>query len=212
MKLKGVLFDSDGTLIDTNELIMQSFEYALDTVLHTSMSRAALTQTFGIPLKQIMFNLAGERADALLQAFLDYSWHNEHLITLFPGVEETLQHLSAMQIPMAVVTSKLLPGIQRDFELFHIAHYFDCIMTPERTAQHKPHPEPALAALAQLQLQPQQAIMVGDSPYDITCGASAGCRTAAVTYSVIPQDRLLQSAPDYLIASLTELIPIIQNS
>ena len=69
MKLNGVLFDSDGTLIDTNELNMQSFEYALDTVLHTSMSRAELTQTFGIPLKQIMFNLAGEQADALLQAF-----------------------------------------------------------------------------------------------------------------------------------------------
>jgi len=212
MAIQGILFDLDGTLINTNELIFQSFEYALDTILHTSVSRERLTLTFGQPLQQIMDELGGAQSDLLRQAFVDYTLAHEDQITLFPGVEETLCQLKALNIGTALVTSRLYPGAKRDLDLFHLAHYFDAFITPESTQQHKPHPEPAQKALEALQLLPQQAIFVGDSSHDLQCGKAAGCKTAAVRYSLFQPEKLLQCQPDYMLGTLLELLPIINAS
>lgn len=212
MAFQGVLFDLDGTVINTNELIFQSFEYALDTVLHTTLSRAILRTTFGKPLQQIMQELGGEQAQELRQAFADYSKLHENEIYLFPGVADALQQLKAMNIRTAIVTSRLYHSAMRDLNQFQLAPFFDVIITPEATKKHKPNPEPALKALEQLSLLPHQAIMVGDSDLDLQCGKQAGCKTAAVRYSLFPQDELLQHQPDYVIDSLLELVTLVQHS
>ena len=211
MPIKGVLFDLDGTLIDTNELIFQSFEYALDTVLHTSVSRDLLTFTFGKPLQQIMQELGGPQAEPLRQAFVDYTLAHEEQITLFPGAEEALRQLKALGIGTALVTSRLYRGAKRDLDLFQLADYFDVFVTPESTQYHKPHPEPAQKALAALQLAPEQAIFVGDSVHDLQCGKAAGCKTAVVRYSLFNAEELLLHKPDYLLDCLLDLVPIVKE-
>ena len=212
MPIKGVLFDLDGTLIDTNELIFQSFEYALDTVLHTSVPRHLLTFTFGKPLQQIMQELGGPQAEPLRQAFVEYTLAHEDQISLFPGVEDALRQLKALEIGTALVTSRLYRGAQRDLDLFQLAGYFDVFITPESTQHHKPHPEPAQKALAALQLAPQQTIFVGDSSHDLQCGKAAGCQTAAVRYSLFHPEELLLQKPDYLLYSLLELVAIVEGN
>lgn len=211
MPIKGVLFDLDGTLIDTNELIFQSFEYALDTVLHTSVSRDLLTFTFGKPLQQIMQELGGPQAEPLRQAFVDYTLAHEDQIALFPGAEEALRQLKALGIGTALVTSRLYRGAKRDLDLFQLADYFDVFVTPESTQYHKPHPEPAQKALAALQLAPEQTIFVGDSGHDLQCGKAAGCKTAVVRYSLFNTEELLLHKPDYLLNSLLDLVPIVKE-
>ena len=212
MTLQGVLFDLDGTLINTNELIFQSYDYALDKVLHTNLPRNVLTDTFGKPLQQIMQELGGAQAEPLREAFVAYTLAHEDQITLFPHVEETLIQLKASGIDVALVTSRLYQGALRDLNLFELVPYFDAIITPEATQKHKPHPEPAQKAAAALHLHPHQVIFVGDSSHDLQCGRSAGCQTAVVSYSVFPQNELLQCQPHYIIDDLLELVEIVQKS
>ena len=102
MAIKGILFDLDGTVINTNELIFQSFEYALENVLHTTISRDILRTTFGKPLAQIMEEMGGSQAQELRKAFVDYSIAHETDIYLFPHVEDALKELKARNIGTAV--------------------------------------------------------------------------------------------------------------
>ncbi|MBQ3119578.1 MAG: HAD-IA family hydrolase [Peptococcaceae bacterium] len=211
MPIKAVLFDLDGTLIDTSDLIFRSFEYALDTVLHTQIPREELLWTFGRPLEQIMKNLGGERADELLKAFRAYSISHETDINLFPQVHETLAYLRAKGIKTAIVTSRIRPSTMRDLEILQLnSALFDAIITPESTIEHKPHPAPALKAMELLDVAPEETIMIGDSVHDLQCGREAGCHTAFVQYSMVPQEELRAQNPDYSVASLSDLIDILQ--
>ena len=211
MAIKAILFDLDGTVINTNELIFQSFEYALETVLHTSLSRDILRTTFGKPLAQIMQEMGGEQAQELRKAFVDYSITHENDIYLFPGVEKALKELKALNIKTAVVTSRLYRSALRDLHQFELEKYFDVFITPEATEKHKPNPEPALKALEQLGTEPHEAIMTGDSVLDLLCGKQAGCKTAAVRYSLFPLEELLEYQPDYVIDTLQDLVPLVSR-
>lgn len=211
MAIKAILFDLDGTVINTNELIFQSFEYALETVLHTSLSRDILRTTFGKPLAQITQEMGGEQAQELRKAFVDYSITHENDIYLFPGVEEALKELKALNIKTAVVTSRLYRSALRDLHQFELEKYFDVFITPEATEKHKPNPEPALKALEQLGTEPHEAIMTGDSVLDLLCGKQAGCKTAAVRYSLFPLEELLEYQPDYVIDTLQDLVPLVSR-
>lgn len=211
MAIKAILFDLDGTVINTNELIFQSFEYALETVLHTSLSRDILRTTFGKPLAQIMQEMGGEQAQELRKAFVDYSIAHENDIYLFPGVEKALKELKALNIKTAVVTSRLYRSALRNLHQFELEKYFDVFITPEATEKHKPNPEPALKALEQLGTEPHEAIMTGDSVLDLLCGKQAGCKTAAVRYSLFPLEELLEYQPDYVIDTLQDLVPLVSR-
>ena len=211
MAIKAILFDLDGTVINTNELIFQSFEYALETVLHTSLSRDILRTTFGKPLAQIMQEMGGEQAQELRKAFVDYSIAHENDIYLFPGVEKALKELKALNIKTAVVTSRLYRSALLDLHQFELEKYFDVFITPEATEKHKPNPEPALKALEQLGTEPHEAIMTGDSVLDLLCGKQAGCKTAAVRYSLFPLEELLEYQPDYVIDTLQDLVPLVSR-
>lgn len=209
MQIKGIFFDMDGTLIDTNELIFQSYDYALHKVLHASYPREHLVDTFGKPLKQIMEELGGAHAEELRHAFLEYSLAHEDQLRLFPQVRETLQWLKEQHIAMAIVSSRLRKGVLRDLALFGLDGYFDVFITPESTDKHKPHPDPAHKAAEALQLATGETLFVGDSPYDLRCGRDAGCKTAVVSYSLFPAADIDVCSPDYTLQTLADLQSIL---
>lgn len=211
MKYQAVLFDMDGTLIDTSELIFQSFAYALDTVLHITVPREELLWTFSRPLATIMDTLGGEQSEALQKAFRTYSMEHEQEIALFPHVHEILAYLRDKGIKTAIVTSRIAPSTMHNLQLTGLTSAFDVIITPESTQKHKPHPAPALKALEQLQVKPQDAIMIGDGTSDLMCGRQAGCDTAFVQYSLQPLDDLLACHPDYQFQTLQDLITLLET-
>lgn len=213
MSIKAVLLDLDGTIVNTNELIFQCFEHTLGKILGISLPRAEIVKTFGQPLTEVFAALNPEKADALLNEYQDFQQKIDHsqYIKLCPHVREALDAFQAMDLKIALVTSKRQIGAYPNLEQFSLFDYFSAIVTCESTLEHKPNAAPALKALEELGIAPTEAIMVGDSNFDILCGQNAGTQTAAVAYSAFEKDFLLSFKPDYYVSDLLELANILKN-
>jgi pyrophosphatase PpaX len=210
--IKAVLFDLDGTLINTNNLILQSFKYAFRKGLDLEVEDSEIIKLFGEPLTQALKKYGEENLEGLIGFFREFNEKkHDELAVEYKGVEEALRELRAGGVKIAVVTSKRRPMALRSMQLIKIVDYMDVIITPEDTEKHKPDGAPALKACELLKIRPEEAIMVGDSIYDILCGKNAGCSTAVVSYSEFSREELLRYTPDYIIDSLTALPKILKG-
>ena len=210
--IKAVLFDLDGTLIDTNKLIMDSFKKAFKEILDIEPPEEEIAMLFGRPLVKTLGQYSEERVNDLVKTYRDYNESNhDNMCNTFEGVKEMLIQLKDMGIKTAIVTSKRVSLAKRGMEISGILHLMDVIISPESTEKHKPNAEPALKACEILEIKPSEAIMVGDATYDILCGKSAGCKTIGVKYTAIPLDELRQASPDYFIDKPMEVIEIVKE-
>ncbi|MDK2960686.1 MAG: pyrophosphatase PpaX [Bacillota bacterium] len=208
-KIRSVLFDLDGTLIDTNRLIIESFQYTLKRHLGREVPAAEIVSTFGRPLIEGLRHFSPEKAEEMLQTYRRYNEaRHDATTTLIPGVRETLSALKGAGLSLAVVTSKRRGLALRGLRLFNLEVYMDAIVTPEDTVRHKPEPDPVLKALELLRVNPKEALMVGDSPLDLACARAAGTYTAAALWSALPRELLLAEKPDFLLTKMTELLEI----
>lgn len=207
MEFKGVLLDLDGTLINTNELILKSFNHTFRTAENRILSDDMIYGFFGEPLEESFRKHAEKTSvEEMLRIFRDYNKkHHDNLATIFPGVREALAAMREQDALMSVVTSKKNDMARKGLELFGIEDYFRAMVGPDDTEKHKPEPEPVLKALELLELEPEDAVFVGDSPFDIICGNKAGVTTAAVAYSVHSVEYLKKFEPDFIIESLEEI-------
>lgn len=129
---------------------------------------------------------------------------------LYPGVAEVLGSLRAARHPMAIVTSKFHAGAVK--ALTHVAcmEHFDVVIGADSAEFAKPHPEPVRLALSKLGAQPENALMIGDSPHDITAGNAAGVETAAVLWGAFSRDQLVPANPTYWLSSIGELPGLLE--
>ncbi len=210
--IKAVLFDLDGTLLNTNQLIYNSFEYILNDVLKVNASSEEINKTFGKPLTSTFKEYSNDQhsIEDLIKLYRQYNLeHHDSMCKAFDRVEDMLIELKKRDIKTAIVTSKLRPTAERGLKLNNLLKYFDVIISPEDTNKHKPDAEPALKACELLQVEPKEAMMVGDSSYDLLCGKRAGCITCGVYYTAIDINELLAVDPDHMINSPMEIIDII---
>ena len=206
------LFDCDGTLIDTTELIYQCFVYSCKKYGDLEVTREEVFANIGIPLRNQLVHFLGPASDEKLseitKAHMDYQLKiYEDYLGLFPGVTETLSQLKANEKKLGVVTSRKTFTLNLYFKHTGILQFFDTLITPELTEKHKPSPEPALEALKRLSCSAEETLFVGDSIYDIECGVKAGMDTAFVTWSRIDPDSLTIK-PAYIINEMNELLKI----
>ena len=213
MNIKAVLLDLDGTVVNTNELILQSFEHTLNKLLGYCLHREELVKTFGQPLVEVFQTIAPDKADELLSEYQSFQQSADHsqYIKLCPHVREALDEFQKMDLKIALVTSKRQIGAYQNLTQFDLFPYFSTIVTYESTLEHKPNGEPAKKALHELNIAPREAIMIGDSNYDILCGRDADTYTAAVSYSAMDKDFLLSFKPDYYLKDLLELVDILKS-
>ncbi|WP_165874337.1 HAD-IA family hydrolase [Rubrobacter taiwanensis] len=201
MNLKAVLFDFDGTLVDTTELIYRSMRHASREVLGRELPREVLMRNVGQPLFRQMRLLDPERAAELLEV---YTRHNEEIhdeaIREFPGVPGALERLRGAGYRIAVVTSKRRPTVKLALRVFpELDELVEEFVTMEDTAEHKPHPAPLLRALELLGgIPPKEAAYVGDSPYDIAAARAAGVLGVGVSWGAFSAAELRAAGPDAL--------------
>ena len=212
MVLRAALFDFDGTLVDTTELIYQSMRHAAGEVLgREDLPREVLLANVGQPLPRQMELLDAERAEALLESYrLHNNEHHDSLIGEFPGVEGSLARLRSGGVKIAVVTSKRLPSVEMALKRFpRLGEVVDRFVTMEDTEEHKPHPGPLLKGLELLSVPKEEAAYVGDSPFDVAAAKAAGVKSVAVSWGAFSEDTLRSAEPDHLVPDVDSAVDVL---
>ena len=210
--MKAALFDFDGTLVDTTDLIYQSMRHAAGEVLGREVSREVLMANVGQPLPRQMELLSAEHAEALLNS---YRLHNEEnhdtLIKEFPGVEEALARLRWAGVQVAVVTSKRRFSVDMALKNFPgLGEVVDQWVTMEDTNEHKPRPEPLHKGLELLGNVPrEEATYVGDSPFDVAAAKAARVKSIAVSWGAFSEEALRAAGPDHLVPDLDAAVDVL---
>jgi pyrophosphatase PpaX len=198
-----ILFDLDGTLIDSIELILESYRHTLRVHRGASPPDAVWLEGLGTPLRKQFRHFTDDPAEieAMVATYRGWNLANhDRMVVAYPGALETVQALKARGARLGIVTSKNLGGLQRGLD------HCDSI------TESKPDPAPVRLALGALGARPEEALMVGDSPHDIASGRDAGTRTAACLWGPFDQARLLQERPDYMLSSFSELAALCNGA
>lgn len=210
--IKAVLFDLDGTLIDTNELIIKSFKHTYKEHLNIDVPEKEIVMYFGEPLIDTLARYDKENAHILIETYRNYNEAIHDEVTKeIHGAKETILELKALGIRVGVVTSKRRQIAEKGLKLFNLQRYMDVIITPEDTSKHKPEPEPIYKACEILGILPSETLMIGDSHFDILCGKNAGSKTCVVKYTVLPLDKIMEYEPDFSVDNLKEIINIVRE-
>ncbi|MDN5361522.1 MAG: pyrophosphatase PpaX [Moorella sp. (in: firmicutes)] len=205
----GVLFDFDGTLVDTSELVIKSFQHTLAPYLGRVVAPEEVYPYFGITLKEGLAAFVPDRLDEMLPEYRRFSAaHFDDLVRPCPGVREGLQRLQQAGIKLGVVTSRVRDTTLYGLELCGLAPFFPVIVTAEDVTSHKPEPEPVRRGLELLGLAEEAAAMIGDSPHDILAARAAGVTSVAAGWSKVPPKRILAAAPEIVVATMAELVDL----
>ena len=207
------LFDFDGTLVDTTEMIFQSMRHATSSVLEREdFTREELLANVGQPLPRQMEILDAEKAELLLEAYrAHHEEHHDALIGEFPGVDEALYRLRTAGVRIVVVTSKRRRSVEMALEKFPgLDLVVDLFVTMEDTTEHKPHPEPLLKGLELAGDVPKdKAVYVGDSPFDVQAAQAAGLSSVAVSWGAFSEDTLREAEPDHLVPDIDAAVDVL---
>jgi phosphoglycolate phosphatase len=211
----GVVFDLDGTLVDSRTDIASAANHALSLHGLPQRSLEQIGRFVGDGARNLLWraaNLPRDSAEvpALLATFLDY--YVEHACvrtTLMPGAMQALDALS--DLPLALLTNKSRRVTEPLLAALDLAERFHCIIAGGDLPVLKPDPEPLFEIARRLAIETSTLVMVGDGPQDVECGRGAGALTVGVAGGIADPARLVASHPDRLIASLHDLEPLVRN-
>lgn len=208
-----VLFDLDGTLIDSIGLLLACMKYSFEGRTHAP-SEAEWIAGIGTPLvKQLEpFAASPEDVELLYSRYRAFQ-HEAHdrMTATFDGVPETLETLHANGHPMALVTSKGNNMMLKSMRFTNIERFMSSMIGSDSCEIHKPDPFPVNLALSELGYKPDEAVFVGDSPHDIAAGNAAGVTSIAALWGPFTREMLEPSRPDYFLDDIRDLIPLIER-
>ena len=198
--LTTILFDLDGTLIDSVRLILDSFHHTLEQHGLDPRSDDYWLAGLGTPLR-VQFKPWAEdpeQLEAMIGTYREYNLaHHDSRVTAYAGVVEVVRAIRAAGYRTGLVTSKNKPGALRGLRLVGLEEAMELVIGADDVVNPKPHPEPVEAALRQLGEPAARALYVGDSTHDMESGRAAGVKTAAALWGPFGREHLVGSAPDY---------------
>ena len=212
MRFPIVLFDLDGTLIDSGPIILASMQHAVRQVLDREIAYEELAATVGGQgLVSQMQELDPDRVDELVEVYREHNDPLHETLEAFEGMIDLLPRLRAERRRLGIVTAKRHRTVALAFDRFPwLAEQFEVVIAHEDTDRHKPEADPVLAALEWLSAEPPQAAYVGDSPFDIQAAKAAGVFAVGVAWGGIHSDeRLLAEKPDAFVRSPEELLGVV---
>lgn len=208
--IKTILFDLDGTILNTNELIIASFLHALEGVSPEPCTRERIIANFGKSLaEQLRFFSGKEEVEDLIEKYRSFNIaKHDELVDEFPYVNHVLEKLHRHGINLGVVTNKMRITTMMGLRRFGMDRYLKTVVTVDDVSQPKPHPEGILKASADLGANDSNTLMVGDSQYDIVSAKQAGVRSAGVAWTMKGESFLRQYEPDYILRDIRDLLDI----
>lgn len=210
MKTETILFDLDGTLIDTNELIIASFTHTLEKYADRPYKREEIIDFIGYPLRESLEKVNTELVGEMMEAYRTHNLENhEKYVKAYPTVVETITRLKEGGFKLGIVTTKLSDTAKLGLRLTGMEDLFDLLIGLDDVEHAKPHPEPILKAMDKLKANPMTTMMVGDNYHDIEAGHNAGVQTAGVAWSLKGRKVLEQYDPDYMLKEMRDLLSIV---
>jgi pyrophosphatase PpaX len=211
MRYPTVLFDLDGTLVDSGAIILASFKHAARTVLARDVEEEQIGALVGgSNLYDQMRTLDPAHVDELVRVYREHNRPLHDKLEAFDGVEALMETLSRQGRKLGIVTAKGRQTVDLAFAVLPLEQYFAVVVTADMTERHKPDPEPVLKALELLGSEPETAAFVGDSPYDVGAGKAAGVFTVGVSWGKIhPDERLREAGADVVVHSPAELLDVL---
>ncbi len=216
METKVIIFDFDGTLCDTRSNIIIAFRATMEHLGLEMRDEETCGATIGLTLRDGFKSMYPEFDDAKIDYCVEtyrqiFAERRKELMPdLFPGVKETLEALRKRGHRMTIATSRLTDSLMLFMRHHDIDHYFEYAVGSDSVTHHKPHPEPALKTLRELNIAPSEAIMVGDMPVDIAMAHNAGIRAIGVDYGNATREELEAAEADWIVDSITKILEIIK--
>ena len=210
-----VLFDFDGTVMNTNDVILQSWQHTFRTLRGREEDPEVLLKTFGEPLETTMKKFFPEMpVEESIEVYRSFHYDNfGDLISVFPGMDDLIAEVKRRGYRLGLVTSRLYNTTMQGLEKYGLKEYFDVIVTANDTTKHKPDPEPVNITLEKLGAKPENSIMLGDTLFDLLCAKNAGVRSVLVSWSLAlsgkTKEDLGDAAPDYILEKPEDLLEII---
>lgn len=209
---EAVLFDLDGTLVDSIPLIFRTYRRVFAD-LGLPWDPGAVAAQIGIPLRVISRKFAEDRAEEFYRLYQQY-YHEEHdrLTRLFPGTQDALRALKRHGLRLGLVTSKTAAVTRRTLAFTGLESFMEAVVTVDDVRQPKPEAEPVLKALALLGSAPGRAVYVGDSCHDMLAGRRAGTAVVGVIWGLARREELLACGPDLVVDRWSELLAFALDS
>lgn len=213
MSIKCILFDFDGTLINSNDAVVSMLHLASTKHRGVPFSEDELNEILGKPIHDQMSFLSEEKAEELVTYYRqEYKKVRDELTKSYEGMEEALDRLKELGIKIGIVSNKGRNGIDHGIEMFKLEKWIDVSISKDDVINTKPNPEGIFKALKKLGLSEDDAkdtIFVGDSGHDIECGKNAGCKTILVDWTLIDKKVLLPLNPDFVAKTPAEIVDIV---
>jgi pyrophosphatase PpaX len=207
-----VLFDLDGTLIDSIRLILDSYHHTLSRHNQPARTDEDWLKGVGTPLS-VQFSDwqdSPEMLEAMIATYREYNLkHHDSMVTVYPGVLDAVQRIKAAGLQTGLVTSKNRLGALRGLRLVGLERLLDVMVCADEVSNPKPHPEPVELAVSLLGGQPASSVYVGDSIHDMQSGRAAGVKTAAALWGPFGRDHLASAEPDYWLDAPQDLVELV---
>ncbi len=211
ISVQAVLFDLDGTLLDSVEQYSRALTAALEDSGFESPSSVRIRQSMGLPGIEALQALGVPPGQARNVWLRWIKWENRlvDLVRPYPGIAPLLGKLRAAGYHLGIVTSRMQSTLDAIPAALDLLPLVDVLVTRDDTVEGKPHPAPILHALERLGMSPSQCVYVGDATYDVEAGRRAGCLTVLSTWDGADRPRLIEPGPDFTVASLDELAVLL---
>ena len=204
-EFKGIIFDIDGTLTSTNNLIFASFNFIANKYLGKTLSDEEIVKLFGPTEDVILKEFCGDNYEKAREEYYKFYSDNHFMADIYPGMKEILNDLKSHGVLLSIFTGKGREATTITLKKLDIYDYFDLIITGDEVKEHKPSPEGIQIFLKKYNLNKNEVIMIGDSPSDIKAAHSAGIKVVSVLWDSLAKHHVLKMDSHYVFYTVDEL-------
>jgi len=201
----GFIFDIDGTLTSTNQLIFNSFNFIAKKYLNRTFTDDEIISLFGPTEDVILKEWCGDKYEEARKDYYKYYSDHHGIAELYDGIKEILHYLKSKDYPIGIFTGKGRDASLITLKRLEVDHYFDLIVTGDDVENHKPSPEGILKFVNQFKLNPEKVLMIGDSVSDVVASKEAGVKVASVLWESYGKEEVKTLESDYYFHSVEEL-------